>query len=260
MTDQPPQPPEAPQQPAPGWGPPAEPQPPKPKRQFLVTKIAIGVAAGITLFLVGSVVVLGMLLASGSDSGKHAAAPAAAATTRPSPEVAFLAQVRALQLGNKDLAGSSDDELLAVGRSLLDAVDTAAATTGNLDAVIEGVMTSDAHPTRAEAEAFLRAVTNLDPANTYLLDTIKAPTAPTKPKPAPAPEFGEGTYKVGVDIKPGLYKATVTSGMGYWARLADPDGNNILANDVKTSGTMYLRVRSTDKYIEISGTTFHKVG
>jgi hypothetical protein len=48
--------------------------------------------------------------------------------------------------------------------------------------------------------------------------------------------------------------------MGYWARLADPDGNNILANDVKTSGTMYLRVHPSDKYVEIRGATFHKVG
>ena len=52
----------------------------------------------------------------------------------------------------------------------------------------------------------------------------------------------------------------MTSGMGYWARLADPDGDNILANDVKESGTMYLRVRASDKYVQISGATSHKVG
>jgi hypothetical protein len=98
------------------------------------------------------------------------------------------------------------------------------------------------------------------------------PPRPEAAAPAPAPEsaprgpgpsgegFGEGTYKVGVDIQPGLYKTTVTSGMGYWARLADPDGDNILANDVKESGTMYLRIRASDKYVQISGATFHKVG
>ena len=87
----------------------------------------------------------------------------------------------------------------------------------------------------------------------------QAPAQEAAPAPSAA-EFGEGVYKVGTDIQPGLYKATVTSGMGYWARLADPDGNNILANDVKESGTMYLRVHPSDKYIEISGATFHKVG
>jgi hypothetical protein len=87
----------------------------------------------------------------------------------------------------------------------------------------------------------------------------QAPAEEAVPAPSAA-EFGEGTYQVGTDIQPGLYKATVTSGMGYWARLADPDGDNILANDVKESGTMYLRVHPSDKYIEISGATFHKVG
>jgi hypothetical protein len=68
-------------------------------------------------------------------------------------------------------------------------------------------------------------------------------------------------YRVGVDIQPGLYKATVTSGMGYWARLSGPDtANDVITNDVKERGTMYLRVRSTDKYIEIVGTTFTRVG
>jgi hypothetical protein len=87
---------------------------------------------------------------------------------------------------------------------------------------------------------------------------VQAPAEQAAPAPSAA-EFGEGVYKVGTDIQPGLYKATVTSGMGYWARLADPDGNNILANDVKESGTMYLRVHPSDKYVEVSGATFHKV-
>jgi hypothetical protein len=88
----------------------------------------------------------------------------------------------------------------------------------------------------------------------------------TTPSNQPAPEatgksFGDGVYRVGVDIQPGLYKATVTSGMGYWARLSGPDtANDVTANDVKERGTMYLRVRSTDKYIEIVGTTFARVG
>jgi hypothetical protein len=44
------------------------------------------------------------------------------------------------------------------------------------------------------------------------------------------------------------------------ATSATPDpSNNILANNVKESGTIYLRVHPSDKYVEISGATFHKV-
>jgi hypothetical protein len=76
-----------------------------------------------------------------------------------------------------------------------------------------------------------------------------------------AAEFGEGTYQVGTDIQPGLYKATVPDGeFGYWARLSSENTSDIIANDAKESGTMYLRVKASDKYVEISGVVFHKVG
>ena len=52
---------------------------------------------------------------------------------------------------------------------------------------------------------------------------------------------------------------TVEDGNGYWARLSSSDTSDILANDLKTTSTMYLTVRSSDKYIEISGVTFTKV-
>jgi predicted secreted protein len=55
----------------PGWEAPTEPsapRPPKPKRQFLVTKIAVGVAAGIALFIVGMIVLVAVLI-SGSSTG-----------------------------------------------------------------------------------------------------------------------------------------------------------------------------------------------
>jgi pyruvate/2-oxoglutarate dehydrogenase complex dihydrolipoamide acyltransferase (E2) component len=98
------------------------------------------------------------------------------------------------------------------------------------------------------------------------------PAAAPAPAPAPAPEaapkiggtigapFAEGVYQVGVDIQPGLYKATVHEGeFGYWARLSSETTSDIIANDAKESGTMYLRVKASDKYVEISGVIFHKV-
>ena len=48
-------------------------------------------------------------------------------------------------------------------------------------------------------------------------------------------------------------------GNGYWARL---DGDQeILDNEwvTKTGASMYFTVKSSNKFIEISGATFHKV-
>jgi hypothetical protein len=203
---------------------------------------------------------------SGATATTKPTTPVASSTTAALTEGAtFVARAKTLDFGNKDLAGSPDADVLGVGSSVCDAL-TSATTIEEVDMVIGGLVNSDAHPTVEEASTFVEA------AATYLCTEAAALThrataepvttaapATTKPKPAPAPEFGEGIYKVGTDIKPGLYKATVTSGMGYWARLPSPDGFPI-ANDVKESGTMYLRVRGSDRYIEISGATFHKVG
>lgn len=76
--------PNPPQQPPPGnAAPPPEwpappphhnpPKPPRQRRQFLVTKIAIGVAAGIALFVVGVIVLVAVLMAGGSTGDKQAA-------------------------------------------------------------------------------------------------------------------------------------------------------------------------------------------
>ncbi len=82
----------------PGWGPPSTsqpPQPPKRKRQFTVTKIAIGVAAGIALFIVGIIVLVAVAVSGSSTGGKQAtiatattpraASPAATPITDPAP-------------------------------------------------------------------------------------------------------------------------------------------------------------------------------
>jgi hypothetical protein len=93
-------------------------------------------------------------------------------------------------------------------------------------------------------------------------DAVAAPAPAPEPTPEATPagaEFGEGTYKVGVDIQPGEYKGTVDDGNGYWARL---DGNQEIIDNglsTKTGASMYFTVKSSDKFIEISGATFHKV-
>ena len=59
----------------------------------------------------------------------------------------------------------------------------------------------------------------------------------------------------------GPTNATVADGqMGHWARLSSENGSDIIANDVKQNGSMYLRVVASDACVEIRGVTFHKVG
>lgn len=47
----------------------------------------------------------------------------------------------------------------------------------------------------------------------------------------------EGNWAVGVDIQPGTYRTKDTvSGDCYWAIFSDPNGRNIVANDIVTGG------------------------
>ncbi len=65
--------------------------------------------------------------------------------------------------------------------------------------------------------------------------------------------IGDGVYLVGTDIRPGRYKGNVTEsgGMGYWAICSDPNGENIIANDLPT-GQFYVDVQN-GQYLELSG-------
>lgn len=66
-----------------------------------------------------------------------------------------------------------------------------------------------------------------------------------------ATEFGEGMYMVGVDIKPGTYKA---SGSGYWARLKNAEGtlDSLIANG-NAQGNAIVTIKSSDKFFESNG-------
>jgi hypothetical protein len=67
---------------------------------------------------------------------------------------------------------------------------------------------------------------------------------------------GDGWYRVGVDLNPGLYQ-TVTPVDGdscYWARLSDATGDfdDIIANDFG-EGTRTVQVLDSDAFLEVSG-------
>lgn len=77
--------------------------------------------------------------------------------------------------------------------------------------------------------------------------------------PPPPKQYGEGTYVVGSDIQPGMYK---TSGGGncYWARLSSLDTSDIIDNSI-SSGPQTIQVLSSDKALEVSGEcTFGRAG
>ncbi len=79
------------------------------------------------------------------------------------------------------------------------------------------------------------------------------PPPPTTDPPAPEPGFGDGSFLVGRDIAPGLYR---TDGTGdcYWERLSDLSGNfdAILAND-RTVGQVYVEMLPTDAGFSTEG-------
>jgi len=68
---------------------------------------------------------------------------------------------------------------------------------------------------------------------------------------SPNENFGDGTWRVGTDIEPGLYW-TETKGC-YWARLSGFSGTlaEIIAND-NTSGPAYVTIIETDTGFESS--------
>jgi hypothetical protein len=65
--------------------------------------------------------------------------------------------------------------------------------------------------------------------------------------------FGDGTYRVGKDIRPGTYRSLGGDGC-YWARLKSFGGglNAILAN-ANASGPTLVTIKRTDKGFETSG-------
>lgn len=89
--------------------------------------------------------------------------------------------------------------------------------------------------------------------------TVKA-TKPAKTvtvKVTPTPEAvmpGDGTFEVGVDVKPGTYvSGPPDSGNCYWARLSGSDSvGGIIANN-NSSGQSLVTIAPSDKFFESNG-------
>lgn len=79
-----------------------------------------------------------------------------------------------------------------------------------------------------------------------------APAAPT----GPLTSFGAGTYEVGKDVEPGVYRTAGSGGSVpcYWARLNDTNGEfgSIIANGTPTGPTT-VTIKTSDAAFETQG-------
>ena len=74
---------------------------------------------------------------------------------------------------------------------------------------------------------------------------------------------GDGRFRVGSDIQPGVYQAEASgTGNCYWARLSSDTGDiGEIINNGNTSGPVTITVGAGDAMLELSGCSeFHKVG
>jgi Protein of unknown function (DUF732) len=113
------------------------------------------------------VALLGVLTLPGTGCGQESDhSPVDATTTSPSTAPArstsFVAEVRTMTFGTKDLAAASAGELLRLGRVVCDGLGIEGV---GFRRVVQRLVESEAHPMTAEAAAFVRsAVRNLCPA------------------------------------------------------------------------------------------------
>ena len=72
---------------------------------------------------------------------------------------------------------------------------------------------------------------------------------------------GDGTFLVGHDVQPGLYRAAASSGC-YWARLRDLTGGiDSIADNNNTDGQVTVQILASDRAIEVARCgDFKKIG
>lgn len=91
-------------------------------------------------------------------------------------------------------------------------------------------------------------------------ETAPSPQVQTPPTAAPVaitepPTYGDGTYQVGHDIPPGIYRTKGSqAGMFacYYARLSDLSEDAIIENDA-FYGPGILKVGEGDMYLKLTG-------
>jgi hypothetical protein len=111
----------------------------------------------------------------------------------------------------------------------------------------------DAQTTASSTPATTVTVAGSVPGPTVTVTASSVKTVTSAPRVAVAME-GDGTYEVGVDVKPGTYvSAKPDSGTCYWARLKGTDGiGGIIDNDL-SSGRTVVTIKKSDKFFETKG-------
>ena len=100
-----------------------------------------------------------------------------------------------------------------------------------------------------------RTITVTVPAPPPETVTVEAPRSTAAGPSGPLTTFGEGTWEVGVDIAPGKYKTTGSTGIScYYARLKQNDGSlhDIIDNNIQ-DGPVTVVIKSSDGYFETRG-------
>jgi len=97
------------------------------------------------------------------------------------------------------------------------------------------------------------AVTVTAPPVTVTKPAPPAKTVTAQPPQAAAAITEDGTYEVGVDIKPGKYKSAGGDGC-YWARMSNLDGDldSIIANNL-SDGPQTMTIKKSDKAFMTQG-------
>lgn len=90
-----------------------------------------------------------------------------------------------------------------------------------------------------------------------ITETKPGPTVTKRVKPkGPSGSIpGDGTFRVGSEVKPGTYKSKPDAsgvGMCYWARLRSANEDSIISNHLG-SGPTFVTIHSTDKYFQTTG-------
>ena len=104
-----------------------------------------------------------LILTAGCSSGaaKATPSPTPSSTQALTGTAAFLDFAHTATFGDRDFASTEDDPLLSLGNNACEGFSASGLSFGR---VVQGFVESNAHPSTAEAEAFVRAaVTDLCP-------------------------------------------------------------------------------------------------
>jgi hypothetical protein len=188
-----------------------------------------------------------------TEAGQPQPAPAPTTAAAPTSTTAVTAE-DAFYADVMDTPGLTSTvakaDLIRVGHSACTVIGTAGLTR---EAAIAELGTSKWGPQVMEV-VLDAAQRNLCPEKSWA--TAAATAAASAPAVAPTPPtITDGTYEVGVDIEPGKYKSSGTTGYGcYYARLKANDGSlgDIIQNN-NSQGPSVVTIKESDGYFETTG-------